>query len=64
MSFSQFVTDAEYHPQVPEPVTLIRAVSQTEFDDGARQRKFEIETAVGITVELVTPEDMLEMYNM
>ena len=56
---SQFITDARYHPNVPQPVKRIKAVSQTGFDDGARRRKFEIETAEGIEVELVTPAEML-----
>ena len=58
---SQFITDAKYHPRVPQPVKKVVAVSQKGFDDGARKRKFEIETAEGIQVELVTPEDMLRV---
>ena len=37
------------------------AVSQVGFDDSARRLKFEIETAEGIEVQLVTPEDMLRI---
>ena len=58
---SQFVTDAKYHPLVPQPVKKLRAVSKIGFADGARRRKFEIETAEGIEVELVTPGDMLRL---
>jgi len=36
-------------------------VSQVGFDDGARQRKFEIETTEGIEVQLITPENMLRL---
>lgn len=56
---SQFVTDSKFHPNVPQPVKKIRAVSKTGFDASARKRKFEIEYEEGITVELVTPEEML-----
>ncbi|MBF8267000.1 MAG: Mtase protein [Dehalococcoidia bacterium] len=58
---SQFITDVKYHPTVPQPVKKVRAVSQTGFDDGARRRKFEIETAEGIEVELVTPAELLRL---
>ncbi|MBI4282591.1 MAG: hypothetical protein HY672_03785 [Chloroflexi bacterium] len=58
---SQFITDVKYHPTVPQPVKKVRAVSQTGFDDGARRRKFEIETAEGIQVELVTPAELLRL---
>ena len=58
---SQFVTDARYHPNAPKPITKVIVVSQTGFDDGARQRKFEIETAEGIEVSLITPEDILKL---
>ena len=56
---SQFVTDAKYHPLTTKPIKKVIVVSQTGFDDGARQREFEIETAEGIEVQLVTAEDML-----
>jgi hypothetical protein len=36
-------------------------VSQVGFDDGARKRKFEIETTEGIEVILTTPADMLKL---
>jgi len=56
---SQFVTDAKYHPKVPKPIKEIIAVSKTGFDEGAFRRKFEIESAEGIKVKLLTPEEML-----
>ena len=58
---SQFVTDAKYHPNTVKPIKKVVVVSQTGFDDGARQRKFEIETTEGIEVNLTTPEDMLKL---
>ncbi len=57
---SQLVTDAKYHPQTVKPIKKVMVVSQTGFDDRARQRKFEIETAEEIEVVLVTPEEMLK----
>jgi DNA modification methylase len=56
---SQFVTDVKYHANVPKPIKKVIIASQMGFDDGARQRKFEIETAEGIAIELATPQDML-----
>lgn len=58
---SQFITDAKYHPNTPKPIKKVIVVSQTGFDDGARQRKFEIETTEGVEVMLTTPEDMLKL---
>lgn len=58
---SQFITDAKYHPNTSKPIKKVIVVSQTGFDDGARQRKFEIETTEGIEVCLTTPEDMLKL---
>jgi DNA modification methylase len=57
---SQFVTDAKYHPLTTKPSKKVIVVSQTGFDDGARQRKYEIEKAEHIEVSLVTPENMLK----
>jgi DNA modification methylase len=57
---SQFINDAKYHPLVlPKPIKKVMAVSQSGFDESARKRQFEIETAEHIKVELITPEDML-----
>ncbi len=58
---SQFVTDVKYHPNTPKPIKKVIVVSQIGFDDVARQRKFEIETAEGIEVCLITPKDMLKL---
>ena len=58
---SQFITDAKYHPNVPKPVQKVVLVSQTGFDNGARQRKFAVETAEGIEVQLTTPEEILRL---
>jgi len=58
---SQFITDARYHPNTSKPVKRVIVVSQVSFDDGARQRKFEIETAEGIEVCLTSPEEMLNL---
>jgi len=58
---SEFVTNAKLHPLVPKPVKEALVVSQTGFDDSARQRKFEIETTEGINVVLTTPEELLAL---
>jgi hypothetical protein len=58
---SQFITDAKLHPLVPKPIKEIIVASQTGFDDSARTRQFQIETAEGIKIHLVTPEDMLKL---
>jgi len=58
---SEFVTNAKLHHAVPKPIKEILVVSQTGFDDGARKRKFEIETADNIKVRMETPETMLRL---
>lgn len=58
---SQFVTDAKYHPKTIKPVKKVIVVSQIGFDDGARQRQFEIQAQEDITVELLTPADLLKL---
>ena len=58
---SQFINDVKYHPKVPKPIKGIMAISQAGFDDSARKLKFEIETAEGIAVNLITPQDMLNL---
>jgi len=58
---SQFINDAKYHPKGPKPIKKAIAVSQTGFDDTARKLKFAVETAEGIEVQLITPEDMLKL---
>ena len=60
-TISQFVTDVKYHANVPKPIKKVIIASQIGFDDGARRRKFEIETAEDITIELATPQDMLTL---
>jgi hypothetical protein len=47
---SQFINDAKYHPLVPKPIKKVVAVSQSGFDESARKRQFEIETAEHIEV--------------
>ena len=58
---SQFISDAKYHPLVPQPIKKVIIASQTGFDDGARQRKFEIETSEGIEIQLKEPKDLLQL---
>jgi len=58
---SQFITDAKYHPKTAKPIKKVIVASQVGFDDGARSRKFEIETNEDIEVVLTTPEDMLKL---
>ena len=58
---SEFTTNIRHHPKVSQPVTRAIMVSQVGFDDGARQRQFEIETKEGIKIELLTPNIMLEV---
>ena len=57
----EFVNSAKYHPNTHKPIQKVIVVSQTGFDDSARSRQFEIETAEGIEVCLTTPEDMLKV---
>ena len=58
---SQFITDAKYHPKTAKPIKKVIVASQVGFDDGARSRKFEIETNEDIEIVLTTPEDMLKL---
>jgi len=57
---SKLIGDARYHPQVKQPFAHAIIVSQAGFDDGARQRQFEIQTKENIQVDLLTPSIMLE----
>ena len=57
---SKLVADAKYHPQVKQPFDHAIIVSQVGFDDGARQRQFEIQTKENIQVDLLTPSIMLD----
>jgi len=56
---SEFITNAKLHPNVLKPVKKVILISQKGFDDGARQRMYEIETTEGIKVVLDTPAGML-----
>jgi len=56
---SQFLSDAQLHPKVPQPVKQVKIVSQAGFDDSARKRVFEIKAKFGIEVQLKEPKDML-----
>ena len=56
---SKFLSDAKYHPLVPQPVKRIVAASKVGFDDNARKRAFEAGVKEGIEVQLLTPVDLL-----
>jgi len=58
---SKFITDVKYHPNTPKPIKKVIVMSQKGFDDGARKRKFEIETSEEIEVILITPEELLSI---
>ncbi len=57
---TQAATDIKLHPVVPKPVSKAIIVSQTGFDDSARQAQFGIKQEYGVDFELITPESMLE----
>ena len=57
----QFLTDAQLHPKVHQPVKRMVVVSQTGFDDSARKRAFEIKAKFGIEIELKEPKGLLEI---
>ena len=56
---SQFATNIQTHPRVPQPCDKGIIASQTGFDDGARQERSKIKSTMGIDLELVKPEDLL-----
>ncbi len=58
---SQFLSDAQLHPKVPQPVKQMVVVSQTGFDDSARKRGFEIKAKFGIEIHLKEPKDLLQL---
>ena len=58
-TIDKLLSSSKFHPLVPKPIKKLIFGSQVGFDDGARKRKFEIETAEGIEVHLVTPKEML-----
>ena len=60
-TIDKLLSSSKFHPLVPKPIKKLIFVSQTGFDDGARKRKFEIETSEGIEVILTTPEQMLKL---
>jgi len=60
-TIDKLLSSSKFHPLVPKPIKKLIFVSQVGFDDGARKRKFEIETAEGIEVILNTPEQMLTL---
>lgn len=58
-TIDKLLSSSKFHPLVPKPIKRLIFVSQIGFDDSARKRKFEIETADNIEVILATPQDML-----
>jgi DNA modification methylase len=60
-TLDKLLSSSKFHPLVPKPIKRLIFVSQTGFDDGARKRKFEIETSEGIEVILTTPGQMLTL---
>lgn len=60
-TIDKLLSSSKFHPVVPKPINKLIFASQVGFDDGARKRKFEIETAEGIEVILTTPEQMLTL---
>jgi site-specific DNA-methyltransferase (adenine-specific) len=62
-TLSEYITNAKLHPAVPKPIKKLIVVSQVGFHESATKRQFEIQTLEGITVDLKTPEDMLNIDN-
>jgi len=60
---SQFINDAKYHSLVPKPIKKLMAVSQNGFDDSAKKLQFQVQTKEDIEVQLITPEQMLDLGN-
>ena len=60
-TIDKLLSSSKFHPLVPKPIKKLIFVSQVGFDDGARKREFEIETAEGIEVDLVAPKEMLSL---
>jgi len=60
-TIDKLLSSSKFHPLVPKPINKLIFVSQVGYDDGARKRKFEIETTEGIEVDLVTPKEMLSL---
>ncbi len=59
----KLLSSSKFHPLVPRPIKKLIFVSQVGYDDNARKRQFEIQTADRIEVVLATPEDMLKVVN-
>ena len=60
-TIDKLLSSSKFHPLVPKPIKKLIFVSQVGFDDGARKRKFEIETTEAIEVDLITPKEMLSL---
>jgi DNA modification methylase len=60
-TIDKLLSSSKFHPSVRRPIKKLIFVSQVGYDDGARKRKFDIETHDGIEVALITPEDMLKL---
>jgi site-specific DNA-methyltransferase (adenine-specific) len=58
---SQFLSDAQLHPKVLQPVKRMIIASQTGFDGKARQRVFEIKAKFGVEIRLEEPKDLLKI---
>ena len=61
ITIDKLLSSSKFHPLVPKPIKKLIFVSQVGFDDGARKRKFEIETTEAIEVDLITPKEMLSL---
>ena len=58
---SQFLSDAQLHQKVPQPVKQMVVVSQAGFDDSARKSAFEIKAKFGMEIQLKEPKDLLKL---
>ena len=57
----KLLSSSKFHPLVSKPIKKLIFVSQVGYDDSARKRQFEIQTAEGIEVILTSPLDMLKI---
>jgi len=57
----KLLSSSKFHPLVPKPIKKLIFVSQVGYDDSARKRQFEIQTAEGIEVILTSPLGMLKI---
>jgi len=60
-TIDKLLSSSKFHPLVPKPIKKLIFVSQVGYDDSARKRQFEIQTAEGIEVVLTSPSDMLKI---